>query len=186
MSARQVGLGVCLSALFFSTPPAVGQVFQLGRWDGAIEVLVNDSTVQIETGGATPTVTETDNTRTETRLTIRNTRAYIVDPRLITLTMAGTFGIGQERFDAVTRGIASGEKRDADLSGYDFFAGIFPDNNTFSAILFANRNKFIQTRELAARDEVDVENRGVSLFAKRLFIPSSLSIRQELNAQEAA
>jgi len=186
VNAWRVVLGVGLSTLFFWTPPVLGQVLQLGRWDGSAEVLVNDSRLEIEIGGTTPTMFETENTRTEERLTIRNTRAYVLDPRLITFTLGGTFGLGQERFDAFAQGIGASDERDADLSGYDFFSSIFPGNNTFAANLFANRNKFIQTRELAGRTDVDVENRGVTLFARRLFIPSSLTIRQELNAETSS
>lgn len=150
-----------------------------------MEVLADSARVEVDTAGPPQIRSETENKRAEERITLRNTGAYVIDPRFITLSLGATFGRSQERSTAETNGSKLRENRDADLSGFDLFAGFMPGNDTFSANVFANRNKFIQTRELAGSTDVDVENRGVTFFANRLSIPSTLTIRQELDEEEA-
>ncbi len=188
MGARRVGfggLGIGLVALFFLTTPAAGQGLRLGKWDGSVELLADFSDVEVDTAGPPRTSSETENKRTEERITLRNTGAYVLDPRFITLSLGVTWGRSQEDTESQSNGTSFEDDRDADLSGFDLFAGFLPGNDTFAANVFANRNKFIQTRELAGSTDVDVENRGVTFFAKRLPLPSTLTIRQELDDEEA-
>jgi hypothetical protein len=121
-----------------------------------------------------------DNTRLGEQLTLRNSGIYLYDPQLLTLSLGGTFGLSQEW-------ITSEEDnafRNGTLGGYDLFASVLSDA-PYSMNLFAYRNTSVQSRELAGRSEVRTENRGVTLFAHQLPIPSTLSFRQEVQDEES-
>lgn len=180
-----LSVGLLFAYLLGAAAPVTAQGLHLGDWEGAVEVRAHQSSLEIETKSPSPIATDNENTRMEERITIRNRNAYLLDPKLMTLTLGGTFGLSQEQSEAKSSSSEFKDERDADLSGFDFFAGIFPGNDTFSANLFANRNTFVQTRELAGRSDIEIENRGMMLFARRLYIPSTLSIRTEFNEQEA-
>ncbi len=155
-----------------------GQVFRLGTWEGSVEGVADFARQEVRTGAAARTSLET--THTEERLTLRNVGAYFYDPRLVTLSLGGTFGLSQEWLTTET-GSAS---REGTLWGYDAFAGILPDQ-AYSLSLFANRNQSSLSRELAGRSEVQTENRGATIFVRRLYIPSTLTFRQELQEEES-
>lgn len=158
--------------------PAPAQIFQLGTWDGAVEGVADFARQEIRTG-ASP-VTRLETTRTEERLTLRNVGAYFYDPRLVTFSLGGTFGLSQEWLTTET----GGASREGTLWGYDTFASILPDQ-AYSLNLFARRDQSLLSRELAGRSEVRSENRGATLFARRLYIPSRLTVRQEFQEEES-
>ncbi|MFQ5693864.1 MAG: hypothetical protein ACE5IM_12570 [Nitrospinota bacterium] len=110
---------------------------------------------------------------TEQQFSLRNTGAYIFDPRIVTLSVGGNFGLSQGRFTAD----GTSASREGTLWGFDAFAGIL-SGQPVSLNLFANRNESFVSRELAGRSEVVTENRGATLFSTRLKIPSRLSFRQ--------
>lgn len=118
---------------------------------------------------------------TEERLTLQNSGAFIYDPRLVNFTLGGTFGLTQDRFstdDAEQKAVAT-------LSGYNLLANVLPEQ-ALSLSLFANRQESLFSRELAGRSEAVSENRGATLHARRLWIPSSLAVRQERQEEESA
>ncbi len=134
-------------------------------------VRAENQTLDIERGNK--------NTLTEERLTVRNAGAYIIHPRFITFSLGGTFGLAQERTKAEVDGQeVHDEERDADLLGYDALISFFADS-AWSLNLFGNRNKYTQRREFAGFIYTDVENTGATLSARRLYIPSTLTVRQE-------
>ncbi len=163
---------------FFLAAQAPAEVFRLGRWDGAIEGVVDFFRQDIGRGSVEQTRFES--TFTEERLTLRNVGAYFFDPRLINLSLGGTFGLSQEWLTTES----GTEFRDGTLQGYDAFASVLPEQ-TMSLNLFANREQFFLSRELAGRTEVETENRGITLFAKRLHIPSKLTFRQEFQEEKS-
>ena len=167
---------VCRNAL-------ADEFIQLGSWDAILETLVDVSRTEIDSNGGTGGPVEFETIRPEGRFTIRSSQAFLIDPRLLTFNLGGTFGLGREEYTSVVRGVTSRENRDVDLSGYNFFTTILPRNSTLSAELFANRNQNTQTRELSGRTDIDVENLGATLRAKRLYLPSTLSIRRERSAR---
>ncbi len=164
--------------LFLGAGSAPAEVFRLGTWEGAIEGVVDFARQDTKTGPSSQTSLES--TRTEERLTLRNVGAYFYDPRLVTLSLGGTFGLSQEWLTTET-GSAS---REGTLWGYDAFASILSEQ-AYSLNLFANRNQSFLSRELAGRSEVQTENRGATIFARRLYIPSTLTLRQELQEDES-
>ncbi len=162
---------------FFFKPPTIGQVLRLGEWEGEIESGVDFARQDTKTG-AQPFSLES--TRTEEKFRLRHLGASLWDPRLLRFSLGGTFGLSQEWQQTE----ASSASRHGTLWGYDFFASILPEG-AYSLNLFANRDQSFLSRELAGRTEVRSENRGATLFARRLYIPSLLSFRQELHEAES-
>ncbi len=147
--------------------------FHLGRWEGRVEAYLDHSRIDTEN----PAVRQrNDNRLYEARFTVRNRGAYIVDPRLARFTLGGTVGIARQELDFTSDGTDFDDSRDTDLSGYEFLADILP-LNSFSAIVFANRNRSTQSGGLAGSSRSDVSNAGVTVSARRLYIPSTLSMR---------
>lgn len=184
MYVRRIIFLICLSTLNCRTGLAADEYIQFGSWDGVLETLVDFSRTEIDSDGDTDNAVEFETIRPEERITIRSRQAFLIDPRLATFSMGGTFGLGQEDHKSVVGGVTSSQERRVDLSGYSFLTNILPRNTTLSAELFANRNQHTQTRELAGRTDIDVENLGATLRAMRLYIPSSLSVRRERVAHE--
>lgn len=114
------------------------------------------------------------------RLLVRNSDAYVVDPRLLTLSLGGTFGLAQDWLTTDRERTYNG----ATLYGYNSFADVL-SGQPLSLSLFANRNQSTLSRELAGRSEVTTENRGGTLYARRLPIPSTLTFRQEREDEES-
>ncbi len=166
-----------LTAVFFFAS-AGAQGFRLGNWGGSLEGLVDFDRQHTETGGSQKSTVE--RTRTEEKLTLRNTGAYIFDPRLVTFSLGGTFGLSQERSTTDDIDLS----REGTLGGYDAFATIFSERNT-SLNLFSNWNKSIESRELAGQTDILSQNMGGSLFLRGLYIPSTLSFRQEYRKDES-
>lgn len=132
----------------------------------------------IQTGGSQRTSFEI--MRTQEQLTLWNAGAYVYDPRLVTLSLEGTFGLSQERFTTESGRVS----REGTLWGYNVSASILSEQ-AISLNLFANRNQSFLSRELGGRSEVQTESRGATLFARRLYIPSTLTFRQELREEES-
>ncbi len=162
--------------IFADVCPA--QMFRLGEWGGEYES-GNEYERQVTgTGGSESS--RFQNVLSQNRLTVRNTGAYIYDPRLINFSVGGTLGLSQSwQYTNDSHNSQSGL-----LWGYDFFANILPEK-PFSLNLFANRNQSTVSGDLAGRIDVTAENRGATLFARRLYIPSTLTFRQEIQDQES-
>ncbi len=148
--------------------------FQLGRWEGRLEGYWDQSRIETEN----PTSeTRNDNRLLDARLTLRNRGAYVIDPRLLRLTFGGTVGIIERELDVV-----SGEQtiqkddKDGDVLGYEFLAELLP-LNSFSVDLFANRNRVTESGTLVGPLLTDISNAGIRVAARRLYIPSTLTVR---------
>ncbi len=159
--------------------PVTAQVFQPGSWDGSLQGIVDYSRQDTKTAGSPPSRFES--TQSQELFTLRNTGAYVLDPRLFAVTVGATFGLSQEWLETTGTG---GAFREGTLWGYDLFATVLSEK-PFSLNLFANRNASSFSRELAGRTEIQTETRGVTLFAKTFYIPSSLTLRQELLDEES-
>ena len=155
-----------------------GQMLRLGEWGGEYESGNEYERQTITTGNSESS--RFQNVLSENRLTVRNTGAYIYDPRLINFSIGGTLGLSQSWQNAND----NKNSQSGLLWGYDLFASILQEK-PFSLNLFANRNQSTLSGELAGRIEVTAENRGATLFARRLYIPSTLSFRQEIQDQES-
>lgn len=169
--------GLAASMIFIFAAGSPAQLFRLGEWKGVYETVTEYQRRDTKTGSSR---SATQDVLSENRLSLRNVGASIYDPRLITLSLGGTFGLSQEwlRTDGDS---ASHQGR---LWGYDFFTSILPEK-AFSLNLFANRNQSLLSGGLVGRTEVQTENRGATLFARRLYIPSTLTFRQELRDEES-
>jgi len=176
VSWQRSGLLVA-AAVFSCAGTAWAQPFRLGTWEGSLETLSSFTRQETRTGDQR---SRSQDILSEERLNVRNTGAYIFDPRLVTLSLGGSFGIFQDRssFDGDTRTSFD------TLLGYDAFASVLSDQ-PLSLNVFANRTQSVTSRELAGRSEGMTENRGATLFARGVYIPSTLSFRQELLDEES-
>lgn len=156
---------------------AWAQAFHLGRWEGALESVAEFSRQDTTTPGRPGSRFE--NFRTEERLKLRNAGAYFFDPRLATLTLGGNFGLTQERF--TTDGAS--DTRNGTLLGYDASLEVLSES-PYSLNLYANRDQTINSQVFGGRTEVVQESRGATLFAKPIYVPSTLSFRQETLSDE--
>lgn len=167
----------CVERLFFFAVAASAQGFRLGTWEGILDGTTEYARQDTTTGGTPGPTFETF--RTEERLSLRNAGAYFFDPRLVTFTLGGTFGLSQERlsFDSTTA------KRSGTLVGYEAFIGVLSES-PYSLNLFANRDQTITSQIFGGRTEIVRENRGGTLFAKQIYVPSTLGFRQEVQTEE--
>ena len=186
MKART--LLICLISViagtFFSSPQSPAraqyepQIFNLGSWEGQLESRVEFDRRDTATPGAPSLMFR--NVHNHTLFTLRNIGSYILDPGLVNLTLGGTVGMPQDWFT----GNDSKERRSGTLWGYDAFVSILSEK-PFTLNLFANRNQSSYSGDLAGRNDAVSENRGATLFARRLYLPSMLTFRQEIQESES-
>ena len=157
--------------------PASGQAFRLGTWEGSLEGVTSFRRTDTATASQQ---SRSEDLRSEERLNLRNNGAYIFDPRLVTFSLGGSIGVVQDELtvDGDTRSTSG------TLRGYDAFVTVLSEQ-PFSLTAFANRNESFESRELAGQSEIVTENLGATLSAKRLYIPSTLTFRQELQDEES-
>lgn len=168
-----------IAAGFLWFPKAVrAELIHLGRWDGALEGAVE--LIRQETQAQGGSSSNFRNAYMAEQLTLNNSGVVIVDPRLISFSLGGTFGLSQEWATTDNNNLF----HKGTLNGYDFFSTILGEQAT-SLNLFANRNQSLLSREQAGRSDVITENRGVTLFARRLYLPSTLTFRQENEQEES-
>jgi len=171
-----VQMTVVLLLAWADSAPA--EVFRLGTWDGALEGSVDISHQDVETSGS-PTVTS-DYMRTEERFSLRNSGAYVYHPRVLMLSVGGTFGLVQQQFKTEGRS-SSGN---GTLTQYDVLVDLLQEHPV-SMNLFANRNESTLPQVFAGESKLTNEARGATLFARRLYIPSTFAFRQERQVEEA-
>jgi len=106
-------------------------------------------------------------------LALRNDAVSVYDPRLLNMSLSGTFGLSQDRLSIDDNAFHGGT-----LRGYDVVADFLGEQAT-SVTLLANRNQSLLSRPLAGRSEAISESQGVVLSARRLYLPSKLTLRQE-------
>lgn len=154
------------------------QALRLGRWDGSLETDVEVSRQETRTKGAERQ--RFDRARSDEKLTIRNSGGFIYHPRLATFSLGATVGFDQDRltFD--------GDERSDDtvLYGYDAFVSLLPDQ-PLSLDLFTNRLQTTSSQEFAGETHLVTEARGGTLFVRRLYIPSTFTLRQERQKEDS-
>jgi hypothetical protein len=164
-----------LDRFFFATLSASAQTFHLGRWDGALEGTVGFSRQETQTTGQASSHFE--DSQAQEQLTLRNTGAYVFDPRLVTLTLGGTFGLTQERLSSN----GTSDTLNGTLWGYEASLDILPES-PYSLNVYANRSQTLNNQVFGGRTESIQESEGASLYAREIYIPSTLSfLRQNLN-----
>jgi len=117
--------------------------------------------------------------RFEERLTLRNSGAYFYHPDIVTFSLGGSFGLGQEWH----RSDDTETTREGTLSGYNAVVTLLR-RQPFSLTAFASRGEASTGGALAGRAEILTETRGVTLSAARLYIPSTLTLVQERRDEE--
>ncbi len=164
--------------LFMLATECAAQWLTLGEWGGTYESLIDYARQDTVTRNSQPN--RFQNVLSENKIFLRNSGASIYDPRLITFSLGGTFGLSQNWLmeDSGT------QSRQGTLWGYDFLANILPEKD-LSLDLFADRNQSVFSGALAGRIDVITENRGARLLSRRLYIPSTLTFRQELQDEES-
>ena len=157
----------------------------LGTWDGALEAGFAWDRQETNGNGSSDTWRRT---RYDERLTIRNTGAYYVDPRLVSTSFSGTFGLVQEQ-DHFSTGDSS---TSGTLLGYTFNT-VFLSEKPYSATTFASLNQNVRSLDFGGRTEYSFENRGATFRLREdsvlqdLGVPyftSTLGARQEHTKEE--
>lgn len=107
------------------------------------------------------------------RLRIGN-QGFIVDPRLFSFGLNGTFGLFQETssFDG------QDQNSNGSLIGYSVNGILFPEKS-YTLNAFANRSEDVLTREFAGTSKVRLENEGASLSIREIPVESVFAAQQE-------
>lgn len=176
--------------LFFAGAAALAQTpsqnsqqgLRIGQWSGDVQLLGDYARTNTSSFGIGR---KNENARVEEQISLSNTGSYVIDPRFMSFLLGGTFGLSQE---LTTTGLdgqqLQNEERNADLLGYVASASLFSDS-ALSMNLYSNRNKYSMRRQFAGRIDTDTQNTGASINAKRFYIPSTLSVRQEHAKEES-
>jgi len=167
--------GVVMLALVGSVQPARAGIFQLGTWGGSLIGRAEVSHLEASQAGSHSTF---DSALTEERFTLRNEGSYVLDPRILNLSVAGTFGLEQEQYHSDD----FDSSRNGTLTGYDLFAAVLPDH-PLAIDLFANREEGFLPNALASESKSETELHGAIVKAAWLYIPSTLTFRQNRQAQ---
>lgn len=170
--SRRLAFGAILAgAVVLASGEVVAQPWiGLGTWDGALES--GFALDRRETKGGSGSNTTSATTRYDERLTVRNTGTYYLDPRLVSTSFSGSFGLFQEqdRFD----------KRESSTSGtllgYTFDTVILSEK-PYSASTFASRSENVISREFGGRSEISFENRGGTFRLREDSILQDLGVR---------
>ena len=160
--------------LLLSAGDAYAQGLQVGTWRGALEGVAEFARQKTKNGSAQETI---DSRYTEERVSLENSGTYYYDPRIFLLSIGGTFGLSQEY-------LTDQGSRDGQLWGYDLLAQFLSDA-PLGLDVFANRNQYSLTRQLSGRTDVTNQKEGATLYARRLYIPSRITFRQEHPVQES-
>jgi hypothetical protein len=156
--------------------------FRLGRWEGAVDLGVNGDRQRTTVRGGPNT--SGDRVRFDEQVTVRNSGAYYLDPRLVNFIAGVTVGLFQEEdhFDSTSA------PSNGTLLGYSLDSLILQEK-PYSARVFANRNENIVNLDFGGRSDTTFENRGITLslredsVLKDLGVPnfrSALGARQEV------
>ena len=160
--------------------PAAAQMIRPSPWEGSLEMLFSYDLERAQQGRG-PTERFEDALLQEI-LTIRNPAIHIRDPRLLTLSVEGSFGLSQEWVTGVGGGDI--EFSDGTLWGYDLAADFLRDE-PLALRLFATRSQSLLPLGRPGASKLELETRGATLEARWLPIPSVLTVRQELVDEES-
>lgn len=174
----RIGIVAAVTAWVLWGSQAGAQVYRLGAWEGSLETATSWSRQDIDRANAEHSRFE--RLHNDEQLTIRNSGGYFLTPRLLTTSLGATMGYTRDALTTdETRTTTQGV-----LRGYNTFFEVLRDQ-PLSLNVFANRGQSIVNRELAGQSEVTTENRGFTLFARRLYVPSTLTFRQETENEES-
>jgi hypothetical protein len=154
-------------------------MIQAGPWEGSLELLLDYDHERTRDQGVTERF---ESTLLQEILTIRNPAVHVRDPRLLTLSLEGSFGLSQEWVTGAEGGGLTFS--DGTLWGYDLAADFLRDE-PLALRLFATRSRSLVPLGRPGRSQLDVETRGATLEARWLPIPSRLTVRQELVEEES-
>lgn len=170
--SRRLAFGAILGgAVVFASGEVGAQPWiGLGTWDGALEF--GFAWDRRETKGDSGSNTKSGTTRYDERLTVRNTGAYYLDPRLVSTSFSGSFGLFQEQ-DRFDKGESSTSGK---LLGYTFNTAILSEK-PYSAATFASRTENVISREFGGRSEISFENRGGTFRLREDSILQDLGVR---------
>ncbi len=135
------------------TPAAeAGLNWGLGRWEGDTTLLVN-----WETQHDKRTQDRYDTLLFEERLRLRNTGAFIFDPRLLTLNLSGSFGAPQE----MALGHTDTSLRVGNGTLFDYaFEGLVLADTAYPTTLFATRSQTMLTQGFGGRSDLTFQSFG--------------------------
>lgn len=145
----------------------------LGLRSATAEVAVDTARQRVTT--AEGSSSRFNSTQVQERISLRQDGAYLYHPRLFTFSLGGDFGLSPDW----SSGSLERRVRTGTLWSYDTMSTLLPQSAT-SLDLFAARQHSLLAREFAGQNEWINEQRGMTLFARRLPLPSSLTLRREL------
>jgi hypothetical protein len=152
----------------------------MAPWQGELEGAFEYDREESKTKGSPSQRFE--NTVAQEILTIRNPAIHVYDPRLLTLSVEGSFGLFQERLTETSGEV--GDFENGTLLGYDLLAQVL-QGQPLALRLFANRTDSHLPLGRPGASAIETENRGATLEARWLPIPSTLTVRQELIDEES-
>jgi len=124
----------------------------LGRWQGKGTFYLN-----WENQDDKAAHTKYETILFQERLWLRNTGAYIVDPRLVSLNLGGAFGLSQE--DGLS--VDNSPLRVGNGTLYDYaLESLFMSDSAYPLTLFANRDENTLTQGFGTQSDVTFETHG--------------------------
>lgn len=170
--ARSIGIVTVLAAGLPATAVAtLAERAELGAWSGSVgtgvDSLRSDSRLGATSGSLQSTIVQE-------RLTLRNDGSFVYDPRLLTLTLEGNFGFGQNWWEI---GGDTGYRGEP-LWGYDASARVLREK-LFPLHLFARRDQYVLGLATTGAATSTFESRGATVEGYYLYVPSTLSFLQE-------
>lgn len=166
---RPVALGI-LAVVMALAPVSAEPRFGLGRLEGDAGVGFELGRKRTRVDGAVES--ESLRTRSDERLQLRNSGAWILAPGLATASFGATFGLLQE--DAAIDG--QDLSRRGRLLGYSFETVLLSDM-PYTLTLFANRNETVASREFGGVSDTAFTNRGGSVRLGEDSILRDLGVR---------
>jgi DNA-binding beta-propeller fold protein YncE len=157
----------------------MAQEVDLGRWSGELSFMGNYSRVD-STSPSSDSLNESS--LAQTRLSVRNSNGFLFDPSVMTFIFSGNLGFHRDETDATFTDDSSKTTTDGDLWGYSASVQILP-GQALAADLFTDRSQTVTNREFSGRSEYLRSVRGIRIRANRLFIPSTLTFRQEVDEE---
>jgi hypothetical protein len=170
-----VGLLVVIRAA-----PGTAQPITMAPWQGELEGMIEYDREESKTQGLPRE--RFQSTTAQEILTVRNPAIHILDPRLLTLSIEGTFGLFQERLTEPSGSV--GDFHYGTLWGYDLLLQVL-QGEPLALRLWANRTQTHLPLARPGASELESESRGATLEARWLPIPSTLTARQELLEEES-
>ncbi|MBI3782249.1 MAG: hypothetical protein HY270_02490 [Deltaproteobacteria bacterium] len=186
--ARPLLVCALLVALLSVAPEVRAQPnWGIGQWQGKASLFVD-----WENQDDKRSQTKYETILLQERVGLRNVGTYILDPRLLTLDLGGSFGLSQE--DGLS---ASGTPlRVGNGRLYDYaFEGLFLSDKPYPMTWFATRSQTLLTQGFGGRSDVTFENRGAmfelnegSFLEKYRFFNfnSRLDVHQEILKEDSS